>query len=174
MVRTLTTIVLLVLVAACGSPDRSDFDVRGVAVVVDSSAPFATSPDLPGRLESTVAVALDYWGGGWDDLAGLTITLVDAPSISCGGAQALGCTRSGAMTVVTADPGAGTFACVEQTVLVHEVGHAVIGDPRHTDPRWMEFDAVAEQLAGRVGYAPDGGTECVIYPSVWRHLLDGI
>lgn len=26
-----------------------------------------------------------------------------------------------------------TFYCVEETVLVHEVGHAVLGDPDHTE-----------------------------------------
>ncbi len=172
MVRFLSTLSLLALAAACGSPERRDFDVQGMGVVIDSRAPFATSPDLPARLESTVAVALGYWGGGWDDLAGLTVTLTDAPSVPCGGAASLGCTEGDEMKVVTADPGAGTVACVEQTVLVHEIGHAVLGDPWHTDPRWMGFDAVAEQLAGRVGYTPDGDAECLIYPSVWRHPLE--
>jgi hypothetical protein len=52
---------------------------------------------------------------------------------------------------------------------VHEVGHAVLGDALHDDPRWMELEPVAERLAGRRGYARHGERECVIWVSVWRH-----
>jgi hypothetical protein len=163
----------LALAAACGAPPPgATFRVHGAEVFVDSRAPFAASDDLPERVTSTMAVALAYWGGDWRAIDGLILTLTDEPTVACGTRKALGCTQGDEMQVVTSDPGAGTFACVEQTVLVHEIGHAVIGDPSHTDPRWMGFDFVAEALGGRVGYGADGAMDCAIHPSVWRHPLD--
>jgi hypothetical protein len=164
----LVALVALVAAAACGSGE--EFSLHGARVVVATDAPFAREPDFRGRIESTVDVALSYWGGSWDDLDGALIELTGAPSVSCGGVPSLGC-WDGEIRITTQDPGMGTFACIEQTTLVHEVGHAVVGDPLHEDPRWMSFDAAAQKLAGRVGYTTDGVTECILYPSVWRHPL---
>ena len=144
------------------------FDVRGARVVVETGAPFAHHPDFPARIESTLEVALRYWGGAWSDLAGSTITLVDAQYVSCGGTSALGC-WDGDIRFTTRDPGIGTFSCVEQTILVHEVGHAVLGDPAHEDPRWMGFDPVYAALSGRIGYDTAGEVDCPLFASVWRH-----
>lgn len=80
---------------------------------------------------------------------------------------ALGC-YDGSIHVSTRDI-ATVFHCVEETVLVHEIGHAVIGDPDHTDPRWMDFGAVQRRLEGRAGYDEQGSTSCSLYVSVWRH-----
>jgi hypothetical protein len=164
------SLLAALLAASCGADTRPDLQVRALGVLVETSAPFTRADDFPARLETTLDAGLRYWGGGWDDLAGVSLTLTDAPSVQCGGRASLGC-FDGDLRVTTADPGLGTFDCVEQTVLVHEVGHAVIGDPTHSDPRWMDLVAVEEALSGRVGYSGDGVTACQIYPSVWRHPL---
>jgi hypothetical protein len=163
----------LLLAVACGNPATGrELAVHDTLVVVETSAPFAQQADFPGRVETTIGAALAYWGGTWSDLAGFTITITDAPSVACGGStSALGCQEGRSIRLTTRDPGIGTFACVEQTVLVHEIGHAVIGDPHHADPRWMDLEPVALELSGRIGYAPEGEQFCVIYVSVWRHLL---
>jgi hypothetical protein len=148
-----------------------DLVVNGAAVALRTSAPFTRAADFPARMATTVEAALRYWGGSWQDLAGVTITFSGEPSVACGGGRSLGCFDGAELRLTTLDPGLGTFACVEQTVLVHEVGHAVIGDPLHTDARWMELGPVAEELSGRVGYGEAGPTGCPIYPSVWRHPL---
>ncbi len=163
--------VLLTVVAASCDGRQADFYVRDTAVVVNTSAAFASRPEFPARIESTVAVALAYWGGNWKDLRGTTITLSGEPYVSCrGNPRALGC-YDGDIRITTADPSFGTFRCVEQTVLVHEIGHAVIGDPLHEDPRWMDLEPVADALSGRVGYTGDGEADCTIFVSVWRHPL---
>ncbi len=168
----LAAVAALATLAACDAriTPAPDFAVHGVGVVVRTDAPFAHRADFPARVESTVSAALAYWGGTWSDLAGSTLTLVDAPTVACGGTAALGC-WDGDLRVTTRDPGLGTFACVEETVLVHEVGHAVLGDRLHEDPRWMELEPVAAMLANRVGYTADGDVPCELYLSVWRHLL---
>lgn len=164
--RAAATLVLVLL--SCGR--GADFYVHDTAVVNETAAPFARHTDFPARIESTIDAALRYWGGSWSDLAGKTITLEDGPYVSCGGSdRSLGC-YDGNIRMVTQDPGIGTFSCVETTVLVHEIGHAVIGDRLHEDPRWMDFGPVAAALAGRVGYSVSGEVACQLYVSVWQHL----
>ena len=118
--------LLLLAGLACGEAPP-DFHVHGAAIFVKTDAPFARQPELAARLESVLAVGLAYWGGEWGHLDGRRITLVAGPYVSCGGSdRARGC-FDGDLRIATADPGVGTDACVEQTVLVHEIGHAVMG-----------------------------------------------
>lgn len=163
-----TAAFLSVALLACAR--EADFYVHDTAVVSETTAPFAQRADFPARIESTLDAALRYWGGGWRDLAGVTIRIEDGPYLTCGKSdRSLGC-YDGDIRMVTQDPGVGVFRCVETTVLVHEVGHAVIGDRLHEDPRWMDFESVAQALAGRVGYTADAEVDCELFVSVWRHL----
>lgn len=172
--RSATAALLLLLtgaMAGCGDAP-ADFYLHATAVVVKSDARFAHRPEFPARLENVVSIALGYWGGDWRDLAGSTIRLSAGPYVQCGGSDhALGC-WDGDVTISTSDPGAGRLTCVEQTVLVHEIGHAVIGDRMHADPRWMELDPVRDALEGRTGYTADGEVACEISVGVWRHPLN--
>lgn len=171
MLRRREIILPCILAGALACSDAPGFDVRGVRVVVETDAPFAFRQDFPARIESTLDAALAYWGGSWEGIAGLSITLRGEQYVACGGsASSLGC-YDGSIRITTRDPGIGTFSCVEQTTLVHEIGHAVIGDRMHEDPRWMQLEPLEYALAGRVGYTLDGETECLIWPSVWRHPL---
>jgi hypothetical protein len=159
------------LVAASCAPSEIDFRLHQTGIVLETAAPFVGHPSFPQRLESVVSAALEYWGGDWRDLAGRTITFTDGAAECAGIPNAIGCYDGSAMWISTRDPGVGTVACVEQTVVVHEVGHAVIGDPMHHDPRWMQFESVGEALAGRVGFTEAGEVACDVALSVWRHPL---
>jgi len=165
--------LVVVLVAACGSRN-DEMSVHGVRVVLKTSAPFTRSADFPARLENTVDAALQFWDGRWDALAGTTIVLDNEQYLSCGSSSshALGCFDGSNIHVTTRDPTIGTWLCVEQTVLVHEIGHAIIGDPMHDDPRWMDFMPVFWELQGRDGYDANGGVvPCQLYLNVWWHPL---
>ncbi len=168
--RRAVSIALVVGLSACGSAGSPgpDFYVRGAGVVVNSTATFALQPDFRPRIESTVDAALAYWQGTWRILDGMTITLEGERYVPCGGAaHATGC-YDGDIRVSTQDAGI-TVSCVEQTVLVHEIGHAVIGDRDHLDPRWMDFALVTKQLAGRIGYSANGEVSCQLEACVWQH-----
>lgn len=173
--RPWALVLAAAVLASCGSPNAAsrapDFAIRDVSVVVLSDAPFTQATDFPGRVESTIAAALDYWGGSWDQLAGRSITFEGAQTVTCGSHHgAFGC-FDGDIRLTTRDP-AFTFSCVEQTVLVHEVGHAVIGDATHSDPRWMDFLVLTTELNGRRGYSAGGDGSCQLFPSVWQHPPD--
>jgi hypothetical protein len=173
--RALAVISLLLLaVSACGGKEGGvESGVHGVGIIVQTDAPFAHEANLPDRLETVISAALTYWGGDWEQLAGRTITLSSGPYVACGSAPAATGCYDGELRVSAWDPGVGTVNCVEQTVLVHEIGHAIIGDSMHQDPRWMDFASVATALAGGVGYDSEGRViPCVISTSTWRHPLD--
>ena len=157
----------ILALAACGGV-QPDFRVRDAGVVVRSDAAFTRSVDFPARIESTVDAALVYWGGSWKDLAGATIVLDGSPHVACAGhASSTGC-YDGDIRISTLDAGE-SITCVEATVLVHEVGHAVIGDADHNDARWMDFSSLAGALYGRAGYAATGPAACDPVANVWRH-----
>jgi hypothetical protein len=163
------TLLTILALAACGREGTApDFTVRGTGVWVRTDAAFAASADFPARVESTLDAALAYWGGDWRDLEGVSVTFEGETSVACGGVHgAIGC-YDGDIRVSTRDPSV-ELTCVEQTALVHEVGHAVIGDPGHLDPRWMDFQPLATALAGRPGYSTGGAAGCPIYRSIWLH-----
>ncbi len=162
------TAIAAVLLAGCAG-EAPAFQVRDVGVVIRSSAAFVAQDDFPTRIESTLDVAVRYWGGDWDALRGKTVTFEGEAHVDCAGhGNAVGC-YDGDIRVSTRDVDF-VFYCVEETALVHEVGHAVIGDADHTDPRWMDFAAVVASLQGRPGYASGNEVPCALYPSVWQHL----
>jgi len=172
-----TAVALGLLLAACGGPGDSASSatpaqsVNGLSVVVESDAPFAHAADFDDRVQSTLDAALAYWGGTWALVDHHVLRLVDAPTVDCAGRESLGCFDGTELRLTTKDPGMGTVDCIEQTVLVHEIGHLVIGDVNHTDPRWMEMDSLAGELSGRVGYVQGGTVACETYVSIWRHPL---
>lgn len=172
MSRPSAAILALATAFAAGCERPPDLVVNGAEVYVETDAPFAHEETFPARLETTLDAALRYWGGTWRALQGRSITLSGERHVACGGhAGALGC-FDGDIRITTSDPGAGTFDCVEQTVLVHEVGHAVVGDAGHEDPRWMDFRLLEAALSGRKGFSPQGEVDCIIHASVWRHPRD--
>ena len=170
--RGTAALAALLLAAGCGgSSERPDFQVHGANVLVNSTAAFTRSSDFPQRVETTLDAALRYWGGDWRALEGRTITFEGDRHVRCGNERgAVGC-FDGDIRVTTTDV-SFTYRCVEETALVHEVGHAVIGDPDHTDPRWMDFSAVQQDLQGRPGYADHGDAACTIFVNVWRRPPD--
>jgi hypothetical protein len=169
---SVTAIAAVIMSFACNSR-KPDFAVRGVAVVLDTTAPFAHRADFPARLESTIDAALQFWHGDWAALEGTTLVLEDDQYVACQGStsHALGCSVPGEIHITTRDPDLSTWLCVEQSVLVHEIGHAAIGDRNHDDARWMDFVPVFDSLEGREGYTETGVTSCPLYINVWRHRL---
>jgi hypothetical protein len=107
----------------------------------DPGAPeWVRAADVAERTTSAADAAARAWGGSRDSLDGWIVRYVGGDFIDCDGTRADGCSSAGALG------GGGTMrllasaspTCLEATSLAHEVGHAVIGDHDHRDPRWRD------------------------------------
>jgi hypothetical protein len=97
----------------------------------------------------------EYWSGS-DDLAPWRAWELrfEASAMNCGSLEgrAMGCTDHGdrVMSVSTKDPSSYHYKwqvrCVEVTEVIHEMGHALIGDHDHRDPRWRRFGPLLEKV----------------------------
>jgi hypothetical protein len=140
----------------------STLDLPGggwIAVAFDESTGhlpgWTHARDFSARLLLDLDVSARYWGGSIRDLAGWTVVLRGGFQVACLGASSVGgvgfwgCAHQTGSWI---DLAAGETVSVEQTALIHEVGHAVLfsrrgdGDDCHTDPRWQDFGPVAAEL----------------------------
>jgi hypothetical protein len=128
-----------------------ELDVDGVHVALDEDSaaqPFTRDAQFAARLERMMRLGATYWSGS-DDLAPWRSWELHFESsvMSCGSLEgrAVGCTDHGSrvMSVSIKDPSSYEYKwpvpCVEVTEVVHEMGHALIGDGDHRDPRWRRF-----------------------------------
>jgi hypothetical protein len=157
-------VATLTLATGCFEPAR-ELVVDGVQVALDddaASAPFARDPAFPARLERMLRLGARFWSGS-EDLGPWRAWRVrfEATTFNCGSLEggAEGCTdhAQNLIDVSTKDPGSYHYkfqvACVEMTELIHEMGHAYLGDHDHRDPRWHEFAGVYREL-----FYPDDGS----------------
>jgi hypothetical protein len=158
----LAACAVLALSAGCQGPREqpaADFDeVDGVGVKVGTSLAWAHDPALPDRLHRVISAAATYGGGSASQLHGWVVVLEDTWAECSGIAphSTLGCTRWGEERIGVDVNGVD---CVEQTVLAHEVLHAIIGDACHRSPLWRDFTQVENALR-------DG--ECEVSADKWR------
>jgi hypothetical protein len=141
-------VMLLVGCSGCGRFDPCEaatFCWDEVGVYVESAQPWLHAPDTEVRIRRALDISAAYWGA--ERLAGLRIHFMDVDA--CDGAGG-GCTTyydPAGWVPLDADytyrqiefdvsQGIGAGHCVESTPLAHEIGHAVLWDPGHTDPRW--------------------------------------
>jgi hypothetical protein len=130
--------MIVALCAACGG--REDAMPLSVAVegpIEASTPPYVSAPGLADRARAVASTAAITWGAAPHALDGWSLTFAQAP-FACGEAaanRAIGCTRWDEREIEVLAFGA---ACPEATALPHEVGHVVLRDARHDDPRWCD------------------------------------
>ena len=127
--RTMLATIALVVLASCGWPVEPDFTLEnGLAVsVAGTSAEWAHAESYPAELEDVTSRALAFWGAS--RLDGWELVLTDARSV-CD--DAAGCTHPEARYIEVSVVGGYDV----RNVIAHEIGHAIIGDADHEDPRW--------------------------------------
>lgn len=140
----------LLMAAACGGPEAPAAvafpgsatigEAHGARVVAVPRAEFPIeTTGLLAEVERSIEVGAEVWGVDDGVLSGWTIAFQGGwfPCQTAAGAEwTWGCTYP-AHRLVYAAPDDGPLRC-RSSVLVHEIGHVVIGDPAHTDPRWVE------------------------------------
>jgi hypothetical protein len=152
----------LVLLGSCGPGESGDPELYGMALelqLTQHNSPWVERADLKPRTRTVIEESAAYWGLNPDDLAGWHLLFTEG-LLECGGHDdANGCTTDGDRTVsVTAN----YACCVESSVLMHEIGHVALDDPRHEDPRWHDVAALTglwNRLHAGLPAAPDCGGE---------------
>jgi hypothetical protein len=128
----------------------------GTALHAPGSEPgWIDDPGLPIRASAAAEAMAVVWGGAPSDLGGWTITFRDRFIARNGTAMVVGkTTRKFIIGGGSIEVWAGTsLICLEATDLAHEVGHVVIRDHDHRDPRWLDrtfWDRMAKALRAMV------------------------
>lgn len=172
-------IVLLaaVMVTACGT-DRPepDYWIDGIGIKVDpDAAEWTRNSDFTKRILSTIEISARYGGGTIEDLRGWVIWF--RAEVECEGAsipegQSLnGCAYLNDAWIEIRAP--NESQCVESTALVHEVLHSVIHDWCHNDPRWEDFQIVADEINATgptwKPYSDKPEEPFSVVPDLWKH-----
>jgi hypothetical protein len=123
--------------------------------MASAAASFARDAEFPARLERMMRLGARYWSGS-DDLTPWRAwdLRFEGTAFNCGSLEgrALGCTDQAnhTMAVSTKDPASFLYKwsvpCVELTEVIHEMGHAYLGDHDHRDPRWRRFGPLFEKV----------------------------
>jgi hypothetical protein len=150
------SIVLFLLAAGCGGephpvvrPTECDRTVLGACVV-------GAAPNLDTKyLERQMRLSLAYWNEPEGALEGWAIVF-SRDTVPCPTAPASGCTwwdSSKTIELHALDPD-----CLEASMLVHEIGHAVHHDRRHTGPWWNWTKE--QQQTWEIVRSPDASPGC--------------
>jgi len=166
--RAITGFLVMACIA-CGPPnwqcDSDSFCIDGVP-----------THGIPAEMQTEVTRAaytrliqasLTYWGGTRAALDGYRIIFRQdaANNFACNTAQTKGCmglTDENTRTI-TIELFSDITSCPEFAMLPHEIGHVVLYDINHTDPRWDTFQTITaaliapetpgcEALAPQIGY----------------------
>ena len=140
--------LILALLAGCAVPqtDCRTTDtievVEGICVEAPSTVefPIVDTAPLARQTERALSLAARVWGLEPGALTGWTVRY-QRGWLACGTTWTYGCAFPAARLIVAAPGPSGCAA----GVLIHEVGHALIGDMAHADPRWTEADALESQ-----------------------------
>ena len=106
----------------------------------ESSPAWVNDDHLSERTSTAASTMARVWGGTPSDLAGWTIKYSDRYIEERARARVVGkSTRTPVLGGGTIEIWAGTSnVCLEATDLAHEIGHVVIRDHDHRDPRWLD------------------------------------
>lgn len=138
---------LLLVTMGCGGPKPTT--IYGI----DFFAPPEIDLDRA-RLKRVVEVASQKWGVPILLYAGYTVSFTLTP-VACGIERSVaGCTFLKDIEVWAQVPD-----CLEASSLLHELGHASIGDPLHLDPRWRDTAAEWRELVEGPNAHPDCWTK---------------
>jgi hypothetical protein len=151
----MTRLAILVAVLAVGCsvlPDPPvEEEVDGVTFGRSSAEPALPDSVLdPVRWAIAIQTAADFWGVNISTLRGLRVGLSSQPPCPQG-RSALGCYDNWTIWLWTPnDPDHiarrfGATTC-PQFAFVHEIGHFLIGDPEHEDPRFAAADGALESV----------------------------
>lgn len=135
----------------------------GSALKSRESAPaWLSDPRLTERTAAAAGTMARVWGGSPGDLDGWTIRFTDRFVETHGTSRVVGkATRTPILGGGTIVIWSGTsYVCLEATDLAHEVGHVVIRDHDHSDPRWLDRSFWARMAEALRAIVPKDDEPC--------------
>lgn len=148
-------ILAVVLLVACGGREP-----LAVKVTMAKGPEWTRSPELTEQVTTYADAITRAWDGDPSVLDGGAIyfdaQVVDPDS----GLLQLGHCYPGSeihLEVLRESP------CPLASALAHEVGHAVIGDPGHEDPRWHDAAFWSSMAAALAAVVPAEDAQCLAY-----------
>lgn len=133
-------IVLLAVLTGCGVSDPCPVEPQvvselGIGFYADPECPeWTRAPDLPVRLDAVARVVAQHVDADPADLRGYVVVFRATDRVPCEDtAEAFGCAHAADRWIEATCIDAG---CAEASILAHELLHAWLFDPEHTDPRW--------------------------------------
>jgi hypothetical protein len=144
---TIALMVTLLGTAGCGSvlpePPCDMSPMHGVCIGLDSAQPPAPPPLDTDRWAFALERSAAWWGARPHNLDGIRVGLSAQP-IECGEYGARNGCESGGIVWLYLYP---HDPCPEW-FLPHEIGHALIGDEHHVDPRFSDAHLAIRDLPG--------------------------
>lgn len=149
--RALARLLAVACASAAVAGCRGPLSVGRALQSAESAPAWIHDPRLPERTAKAAGAMARVWGGGPGDLDGWSIRYSDRFIETNGKARVVGkATRTPVLGGGTILIWSGTSnVCLEATDLAHEVGHVVIRDHDHRDPRWVDrgfWDGMAAAL----------------------------
>jgi hypothetical protein len=156
MRATVLSVVVAVVVAAAGCQELLpeppvELEVDGVTFGrSDATPPLPTTILDPDRLTLVLQRSAALWGVPVSNLAGLRVGLSSQP-VCPDGTRDLACYQAGVIWLWNPEQApydawqTAASACPEHA-LPHEIGHFLIGDPTHSDPRFIDAEHVLDDL----------------------------
>jgi hypothetical protein len=128
----------------------------------ESAPAWVSDPRLAERTKAAAGTMATVWGGSPSDLEGWTIRYSDRFIESHGRSRVVGkATRTPLLGGGTIEIWSGTSnACLEASDLAHEVGHVVIRDHDHRDPRWLDRSFWERMVAALRAIVPKDDVPC--------------
>lgn len=134
--RAVRVAVAVTLAAVLAVPGCGPEALAPLRVVNESAQPWAQEPSVNDRALEIAEESARWWGGRADDLRGWTLVIQDG-IVSCGDwNETMGVWGCHDPSIRTLRVSTAFGDCIEAAAIPHEVGHLVIGDGAHTDPRW--------------------------------------
>lgn len=153
-----TALAAALLLVACGpeTPEpctSADFTLPSGMCVDLATLPPELRPEIEAHLENVVQAGLAWWGAQPADVAGWKVVFNRDPIYGYAAGLTVWRYRMVALMLPPGVMDGAVPACAEFIAggLPHEIGHVVIGDANHLDPRWADeglIDTAMEVAAG--------------------------
>jgi hypothetical protein len=151
--KTIIGFAVALTLVACGEQRPLDVTCDGCV----NAPAWVHSDSMKSRTVAIAGAAAGAWGGSLDDLEWWTVRYTTEIITYCNPITGIfwGCTGAGDIGVFLQNA-----PCPEMTSLAHEIGHVIIGDHDHADPRWKDREFWGHVATLMLAADPEANEAC--------------